>query len=215
MEDTSKLRYIKAQVAVVITMTLASCINGNDSSPRSESGSLFHKYPQPGSHEHFTANPSYPQTRDIYVKEELLALTDPSNSRIIVSLSKQRGFLVNGDEVVMDYPVSTGKPSRPTPAGNYTILEKIVKKRSNAYGTVYDSTGLRTEGETPSSVPSGGSFVGAPMPYWMRLTWKGIGHHIGHVPRYAASHACIRGPRTVIPVVFSKTKIGTRFTIEN
>jgi hypothetical protein len=48
----------------------------------------------------------------------------------------------------------------------------------------------------------------------MRLTYDGVGHHIGPVKRYPASHACIRGPSQVMPVVYSKIKEGTRVIVE-
>jgi hypothetical protein len=65
-------------------------------------------------------------------------------------------------------------------------------------------------------VPEGGKFVGAPMRYWMRLTWDGVGHHIGPLPRSrrAASHACIRGPSAIMPIIYGKVKIGTPVTVE-
>ncbi len=117
----------------------------------------------------------------------------------------------------MDYPVSSGTASRPTPAGKYEILEKIVDKRSNAYGRIVDAEGKVVNSDADSRkdpIPEGGEFVGAPMKFWMRLTWSGIGHHIGNVPRYPASHACIRGPKKVVPVVYSKVGIGTPVVIE-
>jgi hypothetical protein len=52
------------------------------------------------------------------------------------------------------------------------------------------------------------------MKYWMRLTNDGVGHHIGPVRRYPASHACVRGPSKTIPTVYSKVKEGTRVEIE-
>jgi hypothetical protein len=67
---------------------------------------------------------------------------------------------------------------------------------------------------TLDAVPEGGRFVGAPMRYWMRLTYDGVGHHIGPVKRYPASHACIRGPSQVMPIVYSKIKEGTRVIVE-
>jgi hypothetical protein len=41
-----------------------------------------------------------------------------------------------------------------------------------------------------------------------------VGHHIGPVRRYPASHACIRGPSSVVPIVYSKVKIGTLVIVE-
>ncbi|MDF1740372.1 MAG: L,D-transpeptidase family protein [Verrucomicrobiales bacterium] len=169
-------------------------------------------------HSAFKARGDYPETSRSYRDEDVFARTDSSNSRILISLSLQRAFLMNGDEVAIDYPVSTGKTTHPTPAGDYTILEKLVEKRSNLYGRVYDAGGNVVDYSADSRrarIPRGGYFLGASMPYWMRLTWDGIGMHIGEVPRYPASHACIRGQSDVIPAVFSKVGIGTPVTIEN
>jgi lipoprotein-anchoring transpeptidase ErfK/SrfK len=52
------------------------------------------------------------------------------------------------------------------------------------------------------------------MRYWMRLTPDGVGHHIGPIRRYPASHGCIRGPSATIPTVYSKVKIGTPVVVE-
>ncbi|MGJ8697451.1 MAG: L,D-transpeptidase family protein [Verrucomicrobiaceae bacterium] len=123
---------------------------------------------------------------------------------------------MNGDEVALDYPVSTGRTSHPTPPGNYSILEMIVDKRSNLYGKVYDASGNVVNSNADSrsaTIPPGGQFLGAAMPYWMRLTWSGIGMHVGDVPRYPASHACIRGQSDVVPAVFAKVRVGTPVTI--
>lgn len=187
---------------------------GPDGKPVDANGNPVNPY-EPGTYEHFKAEKEYPKTSKVWKNEELLSKTGPENSRIVISKKLQRGFLMNGDEVAMDYPVSTGKGGHPTPSGQYTVLEKTVDKRSNAYGTVFDAEGGRIYGkETPADVPEGGRFAGAPMPYWMRLTNDGVGHHIGNVPRYPASHGCIRGPRSVIPVVYGKVKIGTPVTVE-
>ena len=113
------------------------------------------------------------------------------NSSIRISLEMQRGFLMNGDEVAIDYPISSGIPSRPTPPGTYYILEKIVDKHSNKYGKIYDASGEVVNSDADSTldaIPEGGRFQGAAMRYWMRLTNDGVGHHIGPLPRAAAPH---------------------------
>ncbi|BCX48170.1 hypothetical protein HAHE_20780 [Haloferula helveola] len=211
---------LRSLSAAAIGLLIASCANqssyviGPDGKPVDKDGNPVNPF-EPGTYEHFKADSSYPKTSKIWKNEQLLSLTTATNSRIVISRKLQRGFLMNGDEVAMDYPVSTGKSSHPTPAGSYTILEKMADKSSNAYGKVYDAEGNRIYGkETPGDVPEGGKFVGAPMPYWMRLTWDGVGHHIGNVPRYPASHACIRGPRAVMPTIFRKVKVGTPVTVE-
>ena len=101
--------------------------------------------------------------------------------------------------------------------GTFYILEKIVDKSSNRYGKIVDAEGEIVNGDADvllDTVPEGGQFIGAPMRYWMRLTNDGVGHHIGPVRRYPASHACVRGPSGTIPTVYSKVKEGTRVVIE-
>ena len=201
-------------IASVLALVLASCANkvtlGPDGKPIDSQGKSVNPFP-PGTYDHFKAEAYYPKTMKVWKNEQLLSSTNEANSRIVISLPIQRGFLMKGDEVVIDYPISSGVPSRPTPPGEYKILEKIVDKSSNSYGRVLDAEGNQVDGETPKEVPEGGSFVGAPMRYWMRLTWDGVGHHIGPLPRSrrAASHACIRGPSAIMPIVYDKVKIGT------
>jgi len=192
---------------------VASCAN---QTPTTADGKPGNPYP-PGTYEHFKADPSYPKTHSVWKNEELLARTDASNSHLRIDLKAQRGFLMNGDEVVIDYPICSGRKSHPTPAGTFYILEKIVDKSSNRYGRIYDAEGTLVNGDADflnDPIPEGGKFIGAPMRYWMRLTHDGIGHHIGPVKRYPASHACIRGPSGTVPTVFSKVKEGTLVVVE-
>eukprot|EP00903_Cladosiphon_okamuranus_P003695 g3693.t1 len=172
---------------------------------------------EPGSYEHFKAEKNYPKTYNVWKNIQKLPETNSSNSWVKVSLSKQRAFLMNGEEVVMDYPICSGIASRPTPPGDYKIMEKIIDKRSNLYGKIYDAEGNLVNSDADArtdTIPEGGKFVGAPMKYWMRLTNDGVGHHIGTVRRYPASHACIRGPSGTMPMVYSKVKVGTRILVE-
>jgi lipoprotein-anchoring transpeptidase ErfK/SrfK len=173
----------------------------------------------PGTYEHFMAEPSYPKTYNIYKNSELYAQTNAGNSQLILDTSKQRAKLLNGDQVVMDYPISSGRRSHPTPKGRFAILEKIVDKSSNRYGRIYDADGkvVNSDGDAfTDTIPEGGKFVGAPMKYWMRLTWDGVGHHIGPIPssRGAVSHGCIRGYYKAMPEIYAKVKVGTVVTVQ-
>jgi hypothetical protein len=205
-------------VAVLASLWLANCAN-RAPEPAAQAGSKFVNPHPPGTYEHFKAEPTYPKTHDSWKDEALLVQTHPGNSHIKVDLAIQRAFLMNRDQVVIDYPISSGIPSRPTPKGTYYILEKIVDKSSNRYGKMYDAAGnvVNSDADAFSDpVPEGGKFVGAPMRYWMRLTHDGVGHHIGPIPRSRrpASHACIRGPSKVVPMVYAKVKPGTRVIVQ-
>lgn len=165
-----------------------------------------------GSLAHFKAKKNYRKTSKTWKNKALLASTSSSETRIVIDLSEQRGTLYKGDTPVMNYAVSTGKRKYRTPTGSYKVIEKIRKKRSNLYGKIYNASGGIAVGRADSrrnKVPAGGKFVGASMPYWMRLTSTGIGMHQGRVPRHAASHGCIRTHSSAVQTVFNKVKIGT------
>ena len=136
----------------------------------------------------------------------------PGTSRVVVSLSKQRAYLLNGDEVAIDSPISSGKRVGSTPTGRFNIMEKDKDHRSNIYGDFKDSAGRVVRGGVSvriDSAPSGTRFVGAPMMWFMRLTGDGVGMHVGILPGYPASHGCIRMPPQAAEMFFNKVKLGT------
>jgi L,D-transpeptidase catalytic domain len=203
------LRTVLWRGAMLCPILLASCALGPKYGPEGNPK-------QPGTYAHFKAQPDYPKTSVHWVNSVLLEQTSPANSRVVVSLKQQRGFLMMGDQVVIDYPICSGTSARPTPKGEYKVMEKVVEKSSNRYGRIYDAEGKCVNSDADAftdPIPEGGKFVGAPMNYWMRLTHDGVGHHIGPVLRRPASHACVRGPSKVIPIVFGKVKVGTEVVI--
>ncbi len=212
-------RFLAPFAASLAALLFASCANQKSAAPTAgPDGQPVNPHP-PGTYEHFTAEPSYPKTLRYWRNEEVLSRTNPENSRIVISLASQRGFLMNGEEVAVDYPVCSGRRSHPTPAGTYPITEKIIDKRSNKYGRIYDAEGNVVHSDadvTQDEVPEGGRFQGASMRYWMRLTNDGVGHHIGPLPksRNPVSHACIRGPASMMPTIFSKVEVGTPIIIQ-
>lgn len=146
------------------------------------------------------------------VVPRVLEKANPENTRILVSLSKQRAYLYAGDEIAIDTPVSTGKRKGMTPVGKFTILEKDANHSSSIYGNFVNARGeiVRAGVSTKvDSAPSGTRFQGAPMKYFMRIDWHGVGLHVGHLPGYPASHGCIRLPAEIAPLIYHKVKIGT------
>jgi lipoprotein-anchoring transpeptidase ErfK/SrfK len=144
--------------------------------------------------------------RDVYDR------MDSSNMSILVSLSRQRLYATVGGEVAIDSPISSGKAARRTPSGNFTVLQKDPNHRSSVYGNFVDSHGRIVRGGVSALIdaaPSGSHFEGAPMTYFMRLTWEGVGMHVGILPGYAASHGCIRLPYEVAQALYMKLKPNT------
>lgn len=133
---------------------------------------------------------------------------------ITVNLTEQRAYFFQGQRLVGVSLVATGREGFGTPAANYTIIEKLVEKSSNLFGKIVDADGNTVK--EPADVrkdlpPPGGQFVGAEMPYWMRLTNSGIGMHQGPipVPGSPASHGCIRISRLVVQDFFNNAPLGT------
>ncbi len=134
--------------------------------------------------------------------------------RVKLDLSEQTAYFYKGNVVVGRSRVATGKGKHRTPTGTFSITEKIVDKRSNLYGKIYDKNGILVNGDADTrkhSPPPGGKYVGAAMPYWMRLTSYGIGMHVGPIPNpgQPASHGCIRMPRQMAKILFENVEIGT------
>src|SRR6266576_5901079 len=129
------------------------------------------------------------------VNQSLLKQATPDNTRILVSIPKQRAYLMIGDQVVADGPISSGRRGHESPHGHLRVLEKDPDHRSNLYGDFVDSSGrvVRAGVSTRSdAAPSGTHYVGAPMTWFLRLTEDGVGMHVGILPGYPASHGCIR-----------------------
>jgi hypothetical protein len=134
------------------------------------------------------------------------------NISILVSLSRQRLYATIGEDVAIDSPISSGKAARRTPSGSFTVLEKDPNHHSSVYGNFVDSSGRVVRGGVSALIdaaPSGTHFEGAPMKWFMRLTWEGVGMHVGILPGYAASHGCIRLPADVAQALYTKVKVGT------
>jgi lipoprotein-anchoring transpeptidase ErfK/SrfK len=148
----------------------------------------------------------------VKINTSLLKQISPDSVRIVISLPKQRAYLIMGEEIVIDSPISSGKRGHSSPSGDFSVLEKDADHRSNIYGDFVDSSGRVVRAGISSridSAPSGTHYVGAPMKWFMRLTEGGVGMHVGILPGYPASHGCIRMPPDGAKFFYDNVKIGT------
>jgi len=111
--------------------------------------------------------------------------------------------------------ISSGIDGRETPTGIYSVKERIIEKRSNRYGRLVDrETGdviVPKAWEHKGVIPKNLKYVGIEMPYWMRLTWSGIGMHVGGFAlKERSSFGCIRVYEKAQPYIYHKTSIGTK-----
>ena len=106
----------------------------------------------------------------------------------VVSLSSQRINVYGRRGHLAESVVSSGKPGYRTPTGVFSVIQKSLYHESNIYS-------------------------GAPMPWMQRLTWSGIALHGGVVPRYPASHGCIRMTHEFAARMWELTRLGARVVV--
>ena len=114
----------------------------------------------------------------VKINQSLLKEATPDNVHVVVSLPKQRAFLMIGDQIVIDSPISSGKRGHSSPTGNFSVLEKDPNHRSNIYGDFVDRSGRTVRAGVSAKIdaaPSGTHYVGASMKWFMRLTAEGVG----------------------------------------
>jgi lipoprotein-anchoring transpeptidase ErfK/SrfK len=146
------------------------------------------------------------------VNQQLLTQATSDNTHIVVSIPKQRAYLMIGEQIVADEPVSSGKRGHETPHGHFSVMEKDPNHHSSLYGDFVDRSGRVVRAGVSAhadSAPSGTHFAGAPMKWFLRLTGEGVGMHIGILPGYAASHGCVREPSDGAKLFYDHAKVGT------
>ena len=148
----------------------------------------------------------------VKINQSLLQQVTSDSVHLIVSLPKQRAYLMTGDQIVIDSPISSGKRGHTSPTGHLSVLEKDPNHLSSLYGDFVDSSGRVVRAGVSARIdaaPSGTHFTGAAMKWFMRLTEDGVGMHIGILPGYPASHGCIRMPPDGAKLFYDHVKVGT------
>ena len=138
-----------------------------------------------------------------------------SGTRVIINLSEQRAYLIEGGKVSLISPIASGKPGWSTPTGNFSVIRKDIDHHSQSFGEVIDGSGrMANTNATPGThVPRGSHYQPAPMPYYMEFS-QAIGMHAGYLPGYPASHGCVRMPRDLAERFFERVKIRTPVKVE-
>ena len=143
----------------------------------------------------------------------------PGETSIKVSLWDQKAWLLNGaGEAILEADIATGVVGKETPEGVFPVLERIADKRSNRYGRIVNTETrevvIQKSWEHEGPLPEGTEYEGIAMPYWMRLTWDGVGMHVGKFKkRTRSSFGCLRIYEEAQPLIFAKTQMGTKVEV--
>lgn len=117
-----------------------------------------------------------------------------------VDLGTQHMWFIQNGAVTFESDVVTGKPSTPTTAGIFTILEKMRNKTLRG-----------------NIMPNGQREYETPVAYWARVTWGGIGFHDatwqpgfgGNRYRQGyGSHGCINMPLSAVRTFYDMVHVG-------
>ncbi|MDR3559912.1 MAG: L,D-transpeptidase family protein [Negativicutes bacterium] len=109
-------------------------------------------------------------------------------ANILITKSSRQLTLFDGNQPLRHYPVAIGKPSTPTPEGNYVIATKIINP---------------------------GGMLGT---RWMGLNFESYGIHGTNAPwaiGQMVSHGCIRMHNPNAEELFSLVNVGTPVFIRN
>ena len=110
---------------------------------------------------------------------------NPNNVKVKVSTSTQNIYVMEGDRLLMAVQGCVGTAHDPTPAGHFTIQDKIKTKRR-------------------VSEPD----AGYPMAYWCEFK-SAYGFHEGFVHPRPRTHGCIRLHKEAAARLFALVKSGT------
>ena len=118
----------------------------------------------------------------------ILSQSTKGNTRLVIDVATQKGYLLVNGKVAVETPVSTARPGKWTPRGSFTVTQRV---STGKVSTIY----------------------GVEMPCWMRLSDSVYGVHAGHLPGYPASACCIRLPLHAAQVIFDNTTYGTKVNV--
>ena len=119
------------------------------------------------------------------------SLASGSGKKIVVDLSHQKLYAIEGNRTVLSSPISSGRWGYETPSGRFRVLLKDKDHVSSSYP--------KREWEEDG---------GAKMPYTIKITNTGIAIHAGELPGRPDSHGCIRVPYGKAMQLFRWTKVG-------
>jgi lipoprotein-anchoring transpeptidase ErfK/SrfK len=116
--------------------------------------------------------------------------------RIVVSLPDRKLALLQGERIVKIYDVAVGKPSTPSPSGEFQIATRVANPTWFGHGRIV--------------APSAKNPVGT---RWIGLSARGYGIHGTNVPSSigkAASHGCIRMRNKDVEELFELVTTGIK-----
>lgn len=109
-------------------------------------------------------------------------------AQIVVDLEAEQLYVYRAGAEIARAKITRGWEEYDTPTGVFPILEKDADHVSSTY-------------------------KGAPMPYNLRLTWKGVAIHGAEVDDVSATHGCIGVPLEFARKLFANVRVGDKVLV--
>jgi len=138
--------------------------------------------------------------------------SNPTKVHVKVSLKNRMAYVMEGSKPLLVMPVTVGKSSTPTPAGNFRIQSKNHYYRANTHG--YALKGNTVRSCYLRNKPLGWGFKGTPMPYWCEFK-SAYGFHTGWMTRLPSSGGCLRMHKNIAPKFYQLVSSGTPVSISS
>jgi len=122
------------------------------------------------------------------------AANEPAVRRLVVSIPDRKLAVIENNEVVEVFAVAVGAPKSPSPAGTFTIINRVANPTYYHPGKVI--------------APGPQNPIGT---RWIGLNQKGYGIHGTDEPSsigYAKSHGCIRLRNADVERLFDRVRTG-------
>jgi L,D-transpeptidase ErfK/SrfK len=132
---------------------------------------------------------------------------------LLINLPQRMLYYFRDWELIAAYPVGLGKPSWPTPTGDFIVIDKAVNKAWRVPKSIQEE--MWREGQmVKTEVPPGpDNPLGN---YWLGLSITSVGIHGTIAPAsiyHFQSHGCIRLHPDDIEALFAQIELGTKGNI--
>jgi lipoprotein-anchoring transpeptidase ErfK/SrfK len=123
------------------------------------------------------------------------------NVRIVASLTDHKLVVLDGDRVVKVYETAVGKPSTPSPVGEFTVINMVSNPVYKAHGQDVAAGAKNPVGTR-----------------WIGLSKRGYGIHGTNAPKSIgrdASHGCIRLRNKDVEELYALVSVGVPVELRN
>ena len=140
--------------------------------------------------------------------DNLHIVPETMNEGLLINLPQWMLYYFSRGELVAAYPVGLGKPSWPTPEGEFKLVNKVINKTWRVPKSIQEE--MRSEAQVvKTEVPPGPE---NPLgKHWLGLSLSGIGIHGTIAPAsiyHFQSHGCIRLHPDDIEALFAQIEVG-------